>query len=75
MTTADLLQNVQFVVDSHGQRKGALLDMAVWEEILTILEDIEDAEEMRQARQEQDELIPWEQVLADYKAAHPGVDL
>ena len=75
MTTVDLLQNVQFVVDSHGQRKAALLDMTIWEQVLSILEDLEDAEEMRQARQEQDELIPWEQVQANYSAAHPDADL
>jgi hypothetical protein len=75
MTTVDLLQNVRFVVDGQGQRKAALLDIAIWEEVLSILEDLEDAEEMRQARQEPDELIPWEQVQANYSAAHPDADL
>jgi len=75
MTTEELLQNVQFIVDEQGRRKAAVLDYPVWEQILTILEDLEDAEELRQSRLEDEEIIPWEQVQADYKAAHPDADL
>ena len=43
--------------------------------ILEMLENLEDAEELRQAKQEEDELIPWEQVVADYKGSHPEADV
>ncbi len=71
MSIAEIMKTAQFVVDSDGNRKAVQLDLVVWEELITLLEDIEDAEEMAQARQEEDELIPWEQVISDYKATHP----
>ncbi len=36
-------------------------------------EDEEDAEELRRAKAEEDELIPWEQVKAEYMEKHPGL--
>jgi hypothetical protein len=68
------LQAARFVVDAAGNRQAVQLDLDVWEAVLELLEDLDDAEEMRQARQEEDELVPWEQVKADYKAAHPDAD-
>ena len=73
MTTDELLQNVQFIVDEQGRRKAAVLDYPVWEQILTILEDLEDAEELRQSRLEDEEIIPWEQAKAELRAS--GIDV
>jgi hypothetical protein len=42
-----------------------LVDLDVWEQILTLLEDLEDAEEIRRARAEDEETIPWGQVRTD----------
>ncbi len=75
MSIAEIMKTAQFVVDSDGNRKAVQLDLVVWEELITLLEDIEDAEEMAQARQEEDELIPWEQVISDYKATHPETNV
>ena len=60
-----LLQSVQFVVDMEGHRSAVLVDLDVWEQILTLLEDLEDTEEIRQARNEDEETTPWEQVKAE----------
>ncbi len=36
--------------------------------LIAVIEDLEDAEELRQAKGEEDELIPWKQVKAEYWA-------
>lgn len=36
-----------------------MVDMDVWEQIVTLLEDAEDAEEMKQARSVKEKTIPW----------------
>jgi hypothetical protein len=75
MSVNELLQSARFVVDTQGNRQAVQLDLDTWEAVVALLEDLEDAEELRQARQEEDELIPWEQVKADYQASHPDADL
>lgn len=68
MTVIELLQTAQFIVDTSGTRKAVVLDYAVWEELLTLLEDLEDAEEIRRLRQAGEESIPWEQAKAELRA-------
>jgi hypothetical protein len=75
MGVTELLQSVQFVVDHEGKRKAVQVDLETWEELLDLLEDLEDAAEMEQTRYEDDELIPWEQVVADYRTSHPEADV
>lgn len=70
MTLADLQIAAEHITDAEGKPK-VMLDQALWEEILALLEDLEDAEELRQARLEEDELVPWEEVEAKILAAHP----
>ncbi len=70
VSIADLLESVQFVVDSQGEKRAAILESSTWETVLTLLEDLEDTEELRQVRQERDENLPWEQVKADYRQTH-----
>jgi len=66
MSDTSLLRSVQYVVDSDGHKSAVLVDLDVWEQILTLLEDSEDAEEIRRARgEEEEETVPWEQVKAD----------
>ncbi len=73
MTVAELAAGVQYVVDEAGNKKAVLLDMAVWEQLLTCLEDMEDSEEMAQLRQAGEEVISWEQAKAELRAG--GVDV
>ena len=43
MSVSELLasaQSVQFVIDEHGSKKAVLLDLAVWEEILSLLKNL-----------------------------------
>jgi len=59
MTVADILNSVKFVVTPEGHQSAVVVDLDVWEQIVTLLEDAEDAEEMKQARFIKDETIPW----------------
>ena len=61
MTVSELLQSVQFVVDPEGTKSAVILSIEVWEQVLSLLEDLEDAEDIRQARRIKDDSIPWDQ--------------
>jgi hypothetical protein len=65
MSIHEILQAAQFVVDAKGNKKAVLVDYSLWEELLTLLEDLEDAEEIRQLREAGAEIVPWEQAKAD----------
>lgn len=51
MSDTALLQSVQYVVDTDGNKSAVLINLDVWEQILTLLEDLEDAEEICRARE------------------------
>ncbi len=42
MTSTEILQNVQFVVDTRGNKKAALLDLPVWEALVVHLKAYEE---------------------------------
>ncbi len=44
MTIQEILGAVQFVVSQDGKRTAAMIDIDVWEAVLSLLEDLEDAE-------------------------------
>jgi hypothetical protein len=73
MSALELLEAVQFVVDAEGNRKAVVLDYAVWEEVMALLEDREDSAEMRRLREDREEAIPWEQAKQELRAA--GIDV
>jgi hypothetical protein len=73
MTVTDLLEKAQFLVDTTGKKKAVVLDYTVWEEFLTLLEDLEDAQEIRLLRESEEEVVPWEQAKAELRAA--GIDV
>jgi hypothetical protein len=64
----ELLKETQFLVDAEGNRKAVVLDYALWEKQLTLMEDLEDAEEIRYLRQAAEETVPWEQAKAELRA-------
>jgi hypothetical protein len=70
MKLSDLEISVERITDAEGKSK-VILDQALWEEILTLLEDLEDTEELRQARLEGGEFVPWEEVEAEILSSHP----
>lgn len=41
MTITDLTNQVRFVTDAEGNRQAVQLDLAVWEEIVAIIEELE----------------------------------
>ena len=65
MGVADLIQKFQFVVDSNGEKQSVLIDYAVWEELLNLLEDLEDSEEISRLRDAAEESIPWDQAKVE----------
>ena len=73
MTVAEKLQAAQFVIDADGTKKAVVLDYALWEELLLLLEDAEDAEELDLLRKSGEEAVSWEQAKAELRAE--GVDV
>ena len=56
MTVADIFKSVKFVVSSKGKKSAVMVELDVWEQIVTILED---AEKIKKARAVKEEKIPW----------------
>lgn len=67
MSVTTLLQSAQFVIDTNGDRKAVVLDYRLWEELLTLLEDLEDAEELRTLQAADEEALDWEQAKAELR--------
>ena len=64
MSVTELIRGVQFVVDAEGRRTAAILDYALWDELVILLEDIEDSEEIDRLRESDEERVPWKQAKA-----------
>jgi hypothetical protein len=73
MSITDLVQQVQFLVDADGKKKAVVLNYALWEELLTQLEDLEDAQEIERLRDSGEEVIPWEQAKEELRGE--GLDV
>ena len=73
MSVTELVQTAQFLVDTAGNKKAVVLDYAMWEGLLTLLEDLEDAEEIRRLRAAGEEAVPWEQAKAELRSE--GIDV
>lgn len=65
MTIAEILNSVKFVVNPDGRQSAVVVDLDVWEQIVTLLEDAEDAEELKKARSVKEETIPWKTAKKD----------
>ena len=50
MTIADILKLIKIVIDPDGHQTAVMVDLNVWEQIVTLLEDAEDGEEIIKAR-------------------------
>jgi hypothetical protein len=55
----------QFVIDENGQRIGVLLDIAEYQKILEELEELEAIRAYDLAEADEDEIIPFEQAIAE----------
>ena len=49
MSATEVLKGVRFVVDAEGRPIAALLDMALWNYVVGLLEDAEDIDLAREA--------------------------
>lgn len=58
MTVSELMQTAQFLVDTNGNKQAVVLGFDLWEELLTLLEDLEDSEEIQHLRESGEESIP-----------------
>ncbi len=67
MTVTDILNSVKFVVSPDGHQSAVVVDLEVWEQIITLLEDAEDVEEIKQARFVKEETIPWKTAKKELK--------
>ena len=68
MGVTELLEAAQFLVDAKGNKKAVMLDYTIWEELVSLMEDLEDSEEIAHLRETQEEAIPWEQAKAQLRA-------
>ena len=73
MGVAELLQRVEYLVDPSGKKKAVVVDYAVWQQLLTLLEDLEDGQEIRRLREAGEEEIPWAEAKAELRAE--GLDV
>lgn len=55
----------QYVVDENGQRIGVLLDIVEYQKILEELEELEAIRAYDLAKADEDEVIPFEQAIAE----------
>jgi len=69
MGLLERMQPIQFLVDAKGKKKAVVLEYSIWEELLTLLEDLEDADEIRRLREAGEETLPWEEAKAELVAA------
>jgi len=56
MTVAEILNSVKFVIEPNRHQSAVVVDLEVWEQIVSILED---AEGIKKARSIKEESIPW----------------
>lgn len=75
MSIDEIAKNIQIVTDAEGNPQAVQVQIAQWQNIMELLEDMQDAIELTEARQEKEELIPWEQVKAEYLAENPKDDI
>ncbi len=73
MSPTELIKQAQFVVDANGNKKAVVIDLAIWEQLLTLLEDLEDAEEVRHLREIKEESVEWNVVKRELRAAGKDV--
>ncbi len=73
MSITDVLDKAEFLIDDKGNKKAVVLDMALWQELLDLLQDVEDANEIQRLRELGDETVDWTQAKSDLRAK--GIDV
>ncbi len=73
MNVTEMLNKAEFLVDENGNKKAIVLDMALWQELLDLLEDLEDAAEIQQMRDAGAETVDWQEAKSELRAK--GIDV
>jgi hypothetical protein len=73
MSMKELMAKTEFLVDAEGKKKAVVVEIELWEELLTLLEDMEDAAEIQQLRDAGEETIDWQQAKNELRAQ--GIDV
>lgn len=73
MSVTELLQKAQFGVDAHGNRTAVVVDLTIWEELLTLLEDLEDADQVGRLRALKEESVEWDAAKNELRTAGKDV--
>ena len=66
MSIVDMLDSVQYVVDSKGRQTAVQLDLKTWHMLRDMLEDLEDIAKIERTRAEQEETFAWKDAVAEY---------
>jgi len=68
MTIAELTNKVEYLTDAAGQRRAVVLDLAVWEELLQLLEKLDEQQWDEAFANSQDQLAQLaDEALAEYR--------
>ena len=65
MTVTDILSSIKFVVSPDGHQSAVVVDLDVWEQIVTLLEDVEEIKKARAVKEE--ETISWKTAKKELK--------
>lgn len=76
MTPQDIINAARPVYNDAGQPVGVQLDAKTWEALIEILENLEDEQIITEALVTgDDDFVPWEEIEANYLAAHPELNV
>ncbi len=73
MSRKELIEKAEFLVDADGKKKSVLVNIEVWEELITLVEDLEDTAEIQDMREQDVEAVDWEQAKNELRAK--GIDV
>jgi hypothetical protein len=67
MSMEDLIEKAEFLVDAEGKKRAVVVDIKLWEELVTLLEDLEDAAEIQYMRGAGEETVDWKQAKKELR--------
>lgn len=74
MSLTELIKSVEFLVDAEGNKKAAVLDWAVWEALLTWLEEIEEIEDTQAVREIEARIAAGQEPLYSHEEVWAEID-
>lgn len=68
MNTAELLQQVKYIVDGEGNQTAVQMDIELWQKLQPLLKSLSDREEIQPRQKNIDKIIPWEEFQQELAA-------